>query len=168
MTTTEKANVLLKVRLPNLAELGLNFEKRTGNFFIASLIADPDTGEQKVTRRVVPKVELPTSCKEEAELKRAAALVVGFNKVREKQYAALDEARAAVAKIEQEIENFDADLEAAAALVDGYDIPEKQKNASVTKEKLAADVAKLRAMLLKLGFDPDAPEQEEGAGAGVG
>lgn len=177
-----KANQILKVRMPNLAESGLNFEKRTGNFFRATLVKVTDvdgnpvydeTGAQKekISRLVVDLVDengQPTEeavkCADEIRIKRAAGLVLRAEGQREKLQAEIEEARKALEEAEHAYEAFEGDVNEAMGIVSEYEIPETTKATRTPKTKaLEAEVqkkidenAKLRALLIAAGIDPDA------------
>ncbi len=155
---TEKAAAVLKARLPKLSEATLNFEKRTGNFFRAVAVQQED-GSEKISRLVIADEDLnPTpEMAAEMEVKRAAALVTSIDSRREKVAALVEEARAALEEAENAAAALEADFEKAAALVEGYELPEKvgRVTQSATIAKQTAEIDRLRAMLAAAGIDPD-------------
>lgn len=181
-----KASQILKVRMPNLAEAGLNFEKRTGNFFRATLIKVTDkdgnpeydeTGAQKekISRLTVELVdengkptEEATKCADEIRIKRAAGLVLRAETQREKLQKDVEEARKALEEAENAYVAFESEVNEASEIVAEYEIPESVKATRTPKTKiLEAEVqkkidenAKLRALLIAAGIDPDAAMNE--------
>lgn len=162
----KKAAAVLRAKLPHLSEKGLNFEKRTGNFFRA-VLQTQDDGTEKVSRLVVEdaKIEgMTDALAAEMSIKRAAARIMSAESDAAKLDKKIDEARAELAALEAEKEAAAAELEKAAADVEAYELPEK-----VARETLSAKVAaaeskaaaalseneRLRAMLIAAGLDPD-------------
>lgn len=155
-TVLEKAQSVLRARLPHLTENSLNFEKRTGNFFKATTEVDVD-GIEKVRRLVVEDTTIPTECAPEMEVKRAAAFVVSFDSAIEKANKAIEEAEKALAEATEYRDKLVADLDTATNLVIGYELPEKAQRVTLAAkvESQQSEIEKLRAMLLAAGIDPD-------------
>lgn len=162
----QKAAAVLRAKLPHLSENGLNFEKRTGNFFRAT-IQTQDDGTEKVSRLVVADDDIKgmtDALAAEMSIKRAAARIMSAESDAAKLEKKIEEARAELAALEAEKEVAAAELEKAAAAVEAYELPEK-----ATRETLSAKVAaaeskaaaamseneRLRAMLIAAGLDPD-------------
>ena len=156
--TMEKANAILRARLPKLNEQNLNFEARTGNFFKASTYTNED-GEEKLRRMVVEDSLIPTECADEMEIKRAAACVKFHASKVEKQQTVIDECKKALAEAKEYLATLNADHAKAVELVEAFELPEKEKTARVTLtakvEKQASEIDRLRAMLAAAGIDPD-------------
>lgn len=153
--TIAKASAILKARLPHLAEARLNFEKRTGNFFLASTIVDEATGEEKLTRKVVEDANIAEVCHEEMKQKRAAAFVLGY----EGKLATADEA---IAKAEQLLaeakayrDTLAADYADACAIVEATELPEKAERVTLAKqvEAQSDEIARLKALLAAAGIE---------------
>lgn len=162
----QKAAAVLRAKLPHLSEKGLNFEKRTGNFFRAT-IQMQDDGTEKVFRLVIADADINGMTEElaaEMSIKRAAARIMSAESDAAKLEKKIGEARAELAALEVEKVAAAAELEKAAADVEAYELPEK-----VARETLSAKVAaaeskaaaamseneRLRAMLIAAGLDPD-------------
>ena len=154
--TIEKAQSVLRARLPHLTENALNFEKRTGNFFKAMVSTDAD-GVEKVRRLVVEDATIPTECADEMKVKRAAAFVVGYEFALEKAEKAIAEAEKALADANAYRDQLAADHVDACELVNGYALPEKAQRVTLAAkvESQQSEIEKLRAMLLAAGIDPD-------------
>lgn len=161
-----KAAAVLRAKLPHLSENGLNFEKRTGNFFRAT-IQTQDDGTEKVSRLVVADADIKgmtDALAAEMSIKRAAARIMSAESDAAKLEKKIEEARAELAALEAEKVAAAAELDKAAAAVEAYELPEK-----VARETLSAKVAaaeskvaaarseneRLRAMLIAAGLDPD-------------
>lgn len=160
----QKATAILRAKLPALSAVALNFEKRTGNFFRATLVPQED-GTEKLVRGVVEDSEIPADCAAEIAAKRAAAFV----QAEEKNRAKLDEE---IAKLEAELQakkeeagQFDADVEAAKEVVMSFELPKSTGRASVPARlaeveskaaKMQSEAERLRQMLIAAGIDPDA------------
>lgn len=160
----QKATAILRAKLPALSAAALNFEKRTGNFFRATLVPQED-GTEKLVRGVVEDSEIPADCAKEISAKRAAAFV----QAEEKNRARLTEE---VAKLEAELQakkeeagQFDADVEAAKEVVMSFELPKSAGRASVSARlaeveseaaKMQSEAERLRQMLIAAGIDPDA------------
>lgn len=162
----KKAAAVLRAKLPRLSENGLNFEKRTGNFFRAT-IQTQDDGTEKVSRLVVADADIEgmtDALAAEMSIKRAAARIMSAESDAAKLEKKIEEARAELAALEAEKAAAAAELDKAAAAVEAYELPEK-----VARETLSAKVAaaeskaaaaqseneRLRAMLIAAGLDPD-------------
>jgi hypothetical protein len=150
-----KASAILKARLPHLTEARLNFEKRTGNFFVASTIVDEATGEEKLTRKVVEDASIAEVCHEEMKQKRAAAFVLGY----ESKLATADEA---IAKAEQLLEEAKAyrdtlatEYADACVVVEACELPEKAERVTLAKQVEAQndEIARLKALLAAAGIE---------------
>lgn len=155
----EKAQSVLRARLPHLTENALNFEKRTGNFFKATTEVGDD-GVEKVRRLVVEDATIPTECAPEMEAKRAAAFVVSFDAAIAKADKAIEEAQKALEEATEYRNKLNADYETAADLVIGYVLPEKAQRVSLAAkvESQQSEIDKLRALLRAAGIDPDTAE----------
>lgn len=162
----KKAAAVLRAKLPHLSENGLNFEKRTGNFFRATIQTQGD-GTEKVSRLVVADADIKgmtDALAAEMSIKRAAARIMSAEPDAAKLEKKIEEARAELAALEAEKAAAAAELDKAAADVEAYELPEK-----ATRETLSAKVAaaeskaaavlseneRLRAMLIAAGLDPD-------------
>lgn len=161
-----KAAAVLRAKLPHMSENGLNFEKRTGNFFRAT-IQTQDDGTEKVSRLVVADADIEgmtDALAAEMSIKRAAARIMSAESDAAKLGKKIEAARAELAALKAEKEAAAAELDKAAAAVEAYELPEK-----ATRETLSAKVAaaeskvaaamseneRLRAMLIAAGLDPD-------------
>lgn len=159
-----KAAKILRARLEGLTAAGLNFEKRTGNFFkstIEKIAVKDNDGNPKLdkkgspiylidehgqvaerTRRIVVDIENEDGTVkeefahlvEEINAKRAAALVLD-TKRRERLEAEGHELVARLEAITTELEILDAQKVAAATIVEDFKLPEKAERVAV-KEKL--------------------------------
>lgn len=162
----KKAAAVLRAKLPHLSEKGLNFEKRTGNFFRAT-IQTQDDGTEKVSRLVVADADvegMTDALAAEMSIKRAAARIMSAESDAAKLEKKIEEARAELSALEAEETAAAASLEKAVADVEAYELPEK-----VTRETLSAKVAaaeskvaaamseneRLRAMLIAAGLNPN-------------
>lgn len=155
----QKAAAVLRAKLPHLSENGLNFEKRTGNFFRATIQTQGD-GTEKVSRLVVADADIKgmtDALAAEMSVKRAAARIMFAEADAEKLEKKIEEARAELAALEAEKAAAAAELDKAAAAVEAYELPEK-----AARETLSAKVAavqseneRLRAMLIAAGLNPD-------------
>lgn len=162
----QKAAAVLRAKLPHLSEKGLNFEKRTGNFFRAT-IQTQDDGTEKVSRLVVADVDIDGMTEElaaEMSIKRAAARVMSAESDAAKLEKKIEEVRAELAALEAEREAAAAEHEKAAADVEAYELPEKAARETLSakvaaaESKVAAAMSeneRLRAMLIAAGLDPD-------------
>ena len=162
----QKAAAVLRAKLPHLSEKGLNFEKRTGNFFRATLQTQDD-GTEKVSRLVVADADIDDMTEElaaEMSIKRAAARIMSAESDAAKLEKKIEEARAELAALEAEKEAAAAELEKAAADVEVYELPEKAARETLSAKVAAAESKaaaamseneRLRAMLIAAGLDPD-------------
>ena len=162
----QKAAAVLRAKLPHLSEKGLNFEKRTGNFFRAT-IKTQDDGTEKISRLVIADVDIEGMTEElavEMSIKRAAARIMSAESDAAKLEKKIGEARAELAALEAEKEAAAAELEKAAADVEAYELPEKAARETLSAKVAAAESKaaaamteneRLRAMLIAAGFDPD-------------
>lgn len=160
----QKAAAILRAKLPELQAHGLNFERRTGNFFTASVYTDDD-GVEKVRRTVVPDDEIAADALPGVAIKRAARTVLDAEKDAAKFAARVEECRKALAYAEAEqAAHADAVKDATAAVMD-YVMPERAKretlaakvaDAEARAAKAVSDVERLRQMLIAAGIDPDA------------
>lgn len=161
-----KAAAVLRAKLPHLSEKGLNFEKRTGNFFRAT-IQTQDDGAERVSRLVVADSDINDMTEElsaEMSIKRAAARIMSAESDAAKLEKKIEEARAELAALEAEKAAAAAELEKAAADVEAYELPEKAARETLSakvaaaESKVAAAMSeneRLRAMLIAAGLDPD-------------
>ncbi len=162
----QKAAAVLRAKLPHLSEKGLNFEKRTGNFFRAT-IQTQDDGTEKISRLVIADADIEGMTEElaaEMSIKRAAARIMSAESDAAKLEKKIGEARAELAALEAEKEAAAAELEKAAADVEAYELPEKAARETLSAKVAAAESKaaaamteneRLRAMLIAAGFDPD-------------
>lgn len=161
-----KAAAVLRAKLPHLSENGLNFEKRTGNFFRAT-IQTQDDGTEKVSRLVVADADIKgmtDALAAEMSIKRAAARIMSAESDAAKLGKKIEEARAELAALKAEKEAAAAELEKAAAAVEAYELPEKAARETMSAKVAAAESKaaaalteneRLRAMLIAAGLDPD-------------
>lgn len=162
----KKAAAVLRAKLPHLSEKGLNFEKRTGNFFRA-VLQTQDDGTEKVSRLVVEDAKIEGMTEElgyEMAVKRAAARIMSAESDAAKLEKKIDEARAELAALEAEKAAAAAELEKAADVVEAYELPEKAARETLSAKVAAAESKaaaalseneRLRAMLIAAGLDPD-------------
>ena len=161
----KKAAAVLRAKLPHLSEKGLNFEKRTGNFFRA-VLQTQDDGSERVSRLVVEDAAIGGMTEElgyEMAVKRAAARIMSAESDAAKLEKKIDEARAELAALEAEKAAAAAELEKAADVVEAYELPEKAARATLSakvaaESKAAAALSenkRLRVMLIAAGLDPD-------------
>nr|DAO16331.1 MAG TPA: hypothetical protein [Caudoviricetes sp.] len=162
----KKAAAVLRAKLPHLSENGLNFEKRTGNFFRAT-IQTQDDGTEKVSRLVVADADIKgmtDALAAEMSIKRAAARIMSAESNAAKLEKKIEEARAELAALEAEKAAAVAEHDKAAAAVGAYELPEKaaretlSAKAAAAESKAAAVMSeneRLRAMLIAAGLDPD-------------
>lgn len=160
----QKATAILRAKLPALGAAALNFEKRTGNFFRATLVTQED-GTEKLVRNVVEDSEIPADCAAEVAVKRAAAFVQAEEKNREKIAAEIARLEAELQSKKEEAEQFETDVETAKVVVMVFKLPKSAGRASVSArlaevESKAAEAQseaqRLRQMLIAAGIDPDA------------
>ena len=162
----QKAAAVLRAKLPHLSEKGLNFEKRTGNFFRATLQTQDD-GTEKVSRLVVADADIDgmtDALAAEMSIKRAAARIMSAESDAAKLEKKIEEARDELAALEAEKAAAAAELEKAAADVEAYELPEKAARETLSAKVAAAESKaaaamseneRLRAMLIAAGLDPD-------------
>lgn len=162
----QKAAAVLRAKLPHLSEKGLNFEKRTGNFFRAT-IQTQDDGTEKVSRLVIADADIDGMTEElaaEMSIKRAAARIMSAGSDAAKLEKRLADAWSAVHALKAEREAAAAELEKAAADVEAYELPEKAARETLSAKVAAAESKaaaamseneRLRAMLIAAGLDPD-------------
>ena len=165
-TIEKKAAAVLRAKLPHLSEKGLNFEKRTGNFFRAT-IQTQDDGTEKVSRLVVADADIEgmtDALAAEMSIKRAAARIMSAESDAAKLEKKIEEARAEVSALEAEEIAAAAELEKAVADVEAYELPEKAVRETLSAKVAAAESKaaavlseneRLRAMLIAAGLDPD-------------
>lgn len=160
----QKATAILRAKLPALGAAALNFEKRTGNFFRATLVTQED-GTERLVRGVVEDSEIPADCAAEIAAKRAAAFVQAEERNREKIAAEIARLEAEMQAKKEEAEQFDADVEAAKEVVMSFELPKSAGRASVSARlaeveskaaKMQSEAERLRQMLIAAGIDPDA------------
>lgn len=153
--TMTKAAAILRARLPHLSAANLNFEKRTGSFFVARI--ESTDGIEKVRREVIADADISETCADEMRAKRAAAFVRRFDAEAEKAETAIAEAREALAAAEaHKVAIFDR-LAEAIQVCEGCELPEKaaRETLAAKVEKQSDEIAKLRALLLAAGINPD-------------
>lgn len=160
----QKATAILRAKLPALSAAALNFEKRTGNFFRATLVPQED-GTEKLVRGVVEDSEIPADCAAEIAAKRAAAFVQAEEKNRAKLGEEIAKLEAELQAKREEIDTFDTDLKVAKDLVMSFELPKSAGRASVSARlaeveskaaKMQSEAERLRQMLIAAGIDPDA------------
>ena len=160
----QKAAAIMRARLPELQAHGLNFERRTGNFFKASVYTDDD-GVEKVRRTVVPDDEIAADALPGVAIKRAARAVLDAEKDAAKLAKRVEEARKALAEAEAEQAAHVAAVKEATDAVMEYVLPEPAKretlaakvaDAEARAAKAVSDVERLRQLLIAAGIDPDA------------
>lgn len=160
----QKATAILRAKLPALGAAALNFEKRTLNFFRATLVKQED-GTERLVRGVVEDSEIPADCAAEIAAKRAAAFVKAEEKNREKIAEEIARLEAELQSKKEEAEQFDADVEAAKKVVMSFELPKSASRASVSARlaeveskaaKMQSEAMRLRQMLIAAGIDPDA------------
>ena len=162
----KKAAAVLRAKLPHLSENGLNFEKRTGNFFRAT-IQTQDDGTEKVSRLVVADADIEgmtDALAAEMSIKRAAARIMSAESDAAKLEKKIEEARAELAALKAEKIAAAAEFNEAAAAVEAYELPEKAARETLSAKVAAAESKaaaamseneRLRAMLIAAGLDPD-------------
>ena len=114
-----KAAAVLRAKLPHLSEKGLNFEKRTGNFFRAT-IQTQDDGTEKVSRLVVADADIEgmtDALTAEMSIKRAAARIMSAESDAAKLEKKIEEARAELDALKAEKIAAAAELNEAVAAV---------------------------------------------------
>lgn len=160
----QKATAILRAKLPALSAVALNFEKRTGNFFRATIVPQED-GTEKLVRGVVEDSEIPADCAAEIAAKRAAAFVQAEEKNRAKLGEEIAKLEAELQAKKEEAGQFDADVEAAKEVVMSFELPKSAGRASVSAQlaeaeskaaKMQSEAERLRQMLIAAGIDPDA------------
>lgn len=162
----KKAAAVLRAKLPHLSEKGLNFEKRTGNFFRA-VLQTQDDGTEKVSRLVVADADIDGMTEAlgyEMAVKRAAARIMSAESDAAKLEKKIEEVRAELAALEAEKAAAADELEKAAAVVEAYELPERAARETLSAKVAAAESKaaaalseneRLRAMLIAAGLDPD-------------
>lgn len=162
----KKAAAVLRAKLPRLSENSLNFEKRTGNFFRAT-IQTQDDGTEKVSRLVVADADIKGmtgALAAEMSIKRAAARIMSAESDAAKLEKQIEKARAELAALEAEKAAAAAELEKAIDDVEAYELPEKAVRETLSAKVAAAESKaaavlseneRLRAMLIAAGLDPD-------------
>lgn len=160
----QKATAILRAKLPALSAAALNFEKRTGNFFRATIVPQED-GTEKLVRGVVEDSEIPADCAKEISAKRAAAFVQAEEKNRARLTEEVAKLEAELQAKREEIDTFDTDLKVAKDLVMSFELPKSAGRASVSARlaeveskaaKMQSEAERLRQMLIAAGIDPDA------------
>lgn len=160
----QKATAILRAKLPALSAAALNFEKRTGNFFRATLVPQED-GTEKLVRGVVEDSEIPADCAKEVSAKRAAAFVQAEEKNRTRLTEEVAKLEAELQAKREEIDTFNTDLKVAKDLVMSFELPKSAGRASVSARlaeveskaaKMQSEAERLRQMLIAAGIDPDA------------
>lgn len=159
-----KAAAIMRAKLPELQAYGLNFERRTCNFFKASVYTDDD-GTEKVRRTVVPDDEIAADALPGVAIKRAARTVIDAERDAARLAARVEECRKALAEAEAEQAAHVGAVKDATAAVMAYEMPERSKretlaakvaDAEARAAKAVSDVERLRQMLIAAGIDPDA------------
>ena len=149
-----KAHAILKARLPHLSAQNLNFEKRTGNFFVASMQTTED-GEQKLTRKVIEDANIAQECYEEMKQKRAAAFVLAYEGKIESAAAAIADAEQKLADAKAYRAELDLAFADATATVEACVLPEKAERVTLAKqvESQANEIERLKQLLLAAGIE---------------
>ena len=162
----KKAAAVLRAKLPRLSEKGLNFEKRTGNFFRA-VLQTQDDGTETVSRLVIADADIEgmtDALAAEMSIKRAAARITSAESDAAKLEKRLADAWAAVHALEAEKKAAADELEKAAADIEAYELPERAARETLSAKVAAAESKaaaalseneRLRAMLIAAGLDPD-------------
>lgn len=162
----KKAAAVLRAKLPHLSENGLNFEKRTGNFFRAT-IQTQDDGTEKVSRLVMADADIEgmtDALATEMSIKRAAARIMSAGLDAAKLEKKIEEARAELDALKAEKIATAAEFNKAVAAVEAYELPEKAARETLSARVVAAESKaaaalseneRLRAMLIAAGLDPD-------------
>ena len=162
----KKAAAVLRAKLPHLSEKGLNFEKRTGNFFRAT-IQTQDDGTEKVSRLVVADADIEgmtDALAAEMSIKRAAARIMSAESDAAKLEKKIEEVRDELAALKAEKIAAAAEFNKAVAAVEAYELPEKAARETLSAKVAAAESKaaaamseneRLRAMLIAAGLDPD-------------
>jgi hypothetical protein len=186
-----KASQILKARLPKLAEHGLNFEKRTGSFFKASLVnvLDADGKEviengqvkQKISRLVVPTESENgetlleyADCIAEIAIKRAAAFVICFDENVAKYDARIAEAQKVIDVLTAEKTALQNSVKEHTEDVMEYELPERsvavRENLTIKLTKVNENLSKaqtqletMRNMLLAAGMTPEQIDAQLGS-----
>lgn len=150
-----KASAILKARLPHLAEARLNFEKRTGNFFLASTHIDEATGDEKLTRKVVEDVNIAEVCHEEMKQKRAAAFVLSYGDKVANAEAGIAKAEQLLAEAKAYRDTLANEYAEACATVEACELPEKAERVtlSATVEAQKSEIERLKALLASAGIE---------------
>lgn len=173
----QKAQRVLRAKLPALNARNLNFEKRTGNVFTASIVkvfdedgnAVIENGEQKerLVRKVVEieiegengeVVLLPeyADIKQELEAKRAAAYVLTAETLKEKTNEKIGKLEQELFDAKMELEAMGATLANACEIVMAVSLPEHTAAARVNVTAKLTEATnkldKMRAMLLAAGL----------------
>lgn len=161
---SDKAAAILRAKLPTVGELVLCFEKRTGNFVRRSILTN-ENGEQvnKCTTLTDDEVMTEAAAKgldasaltAEMTAKRAAATVQGYEAAKAKAAAKVEEAAKAVEAAKAEAAKLDDEYTAAAAIVEGFELPEKAERVTLkaTVDKQAAEIERLLALLAAAGVE---------------
>ena len=107
---------------------------------------------------MVADEDLPAECQPEIAAKRAARLVMDFERQRAKMVRRIDDIKAELAAATTEVLELCKAHEAAESLVSGYELPEREKRETLTAKaaKLETENDRLRALLIAAGIDPDA------------
>lgn len=177
-----KAARILRLKMPNLSKHALSLEKRTGNFFKATLIRvtdadgnpviDEKTGQQqeRISRVVVDLFDEngePTvaavECADEIAIKRAAAAVTMAEREFTKRSKDVAEAEKALRIAIEARDAFVNGLCDYTHAVRSFELPERETSASTSEKaiikqelsKKEEENAKLRAILIARGLDPD-------------
>lgn len=150
-----KASAILKARLPHLTEARLNFEKRTGNFFLASTIIDEATGDEKLTRKVVEDANIAEVCHEEMKQKRAGAFVLAYADKLATAGEAIAKAEQLLAEAKAYKEQLATEYAEACATVEATVLPEKAERVtlSATVEAQKSEIERLKALLASAGIE---------------
>lgn len=152
----QKATAILRAKLPALSAAALNFEKRTGNFFRATLSKQED-GTEKLVRGVVEDSEIPADCAAEIAAKRAAAFVQAEEKNRAKIAEEIAKLEAELQAKKEEAEQFDTDVEAAKDIVMSFELPKSAGRASVSARlaEVESKAAKMQSEAEPAASDAD-------------
>jgi hypothetical protein len=152
--TIAKAHAILKARFPHLSAENLNFEKRTGNFFVATMATD-ENGDEKMSRKVVEDANIPQECHEEMNYKRAAAFVLAYDAKAASADAVIAECEKKLADAKAYRDELFNTLAQSETIVNACALPEKAERVTLAKqvESQAAEIERLKALLAASGIE---------------
>ena len=164
VNVNDKAAAILRAKLPTIGELVLCFEKRTGNFVRRSILTSENgeqvnkcttlTDEEVLTEAAAKGLDADT-LNAEMSAKRAAAIVQGYEADKAKAAAKVEEAEKALATAIDDAAKVEEDYTTAAAIVEGFELPEKAERVTLkaTVDKQAAEIERLLALLAAAGVE---------------